>query len=70
MNVEMLVLYIFLCSLDFSNIEGFKNGSGPCLHGTCDEVGTTKQNWSAMCQYNVTGWVSLFYLPPSIPYEG
>ena len=24
-----------------------KNGSGPCLHGTQHEVGTTKQNWSA-----------------------
>ena len=27
------------------------NGSGPCLHGTQDEVGTTKHNWSAQCQY-------------------
>ena len=33
-----------------------KNGSGPCLHGTYDEVGTTKHNWPARCQYNVT-WV-------------
>ena len=48
MNLEMLVLYIFLCSLDFSNIKDVKNGSGPCLHGTCEEVGTTKPNWSAM----------------------
>ena len=23
-----------------------------------DEVGTTKHNWSAWCQYNVTWWVS------------
>ena len=38
----------------------FKNGSGPCLHGTHDEGGTTKHNWSARCQYNVTGWVSMW----------
>ena len=37
-----------------------KNSSGPCLHGTHDEVGTTKHNWSARCQYNVTGWVSMW----------
>ena len=38
-----------------SHTKDFKNGSGPCLHGTHDEVGTTKHNWSARCQYNVTG---------------
>ena len=38
----------------------FKNGSGPCLHGTQDEAGTTKHNWSARCQNNVTGWVSMW----------
>ena len=37
-----------------------ENGSDPCLHGTYDEVGTTKHNWSARCQYNVTGWVSMW----------
>ena len=37
-----------------------KHGSGPCLHGTYDEVGTTKHNWAARCQYNVTGWVSMW----------
>ena len=37
----------------------FKNGSGLFLHGTNDEGGTTKHNWSARCQYNVTGWVSM-----------
>ena len=35
-----------------SHTKDFKNGSGPCLHGTYDEVGTTKHNWSARCQYN------------------
>ena len=35
-------------------------GSGPCLHGTHDEGGTTKHNWLARCQYNVTGWVSMW----------
>ena len=25
-----------------SHTKDFKNGSGPCLHGTQDEVGTTK----------------------------
>ena len=33
---------------------------GPCLHGTQHEVGTTKRNWSALCQYNVTGCVSMW----------
>ena len=37
-----------------------KIGGGPCLHGTYDEGGTTKHNWSARCQYNVTGWVSMW----------
>ena len=39
-----------------SHTKDIKNGSGPCLHGTQDEVGTTKHKWSARCQYNVTGW--------------
>ena len=32
------------------------------LHGTCtyDKVGTTKHNWSVQCQYNVTGWGSMW----------
>ena len=29
-----------------SHTKDVKNGSGPCLHGTQDEVGTTKHNWS------------------------
>ena len=43
-----------------SHTKDFKNGSDACLHGTYDEVGTTKYNWSARCQYNVTGWVSMW----------
>ena len=35
----------------------FKNGSGPC---TQHEVGITKHNWSAWCQYNVTWWGSIW----------
>ena len=31
----------------FSHTKDFKNGSDPCLHGTHDEVGITKHNWSA-----------------------
>ena len=30
------------------------------LHGTHDEEGTMKHNWSARCQYNVTGRVSMW----------
>ena len=37
-----------------------KNGSGLFLHGTHNEGGTTKHNWLARCQYNVTGWVSMW----------
>ena len=43
-----------------SHTKDFINGSGPCLHGTYDDVGTMKHNWSAWCQYNVTGWVSMW----------
>ena len=39
-----------------SHANVFKNGSDPCLHGTHDEA-TMKHNWSAQCQYNVTGSV-------------
>ena len=31
-----------------------------CLHGTYDEVETMKHKWLAQCQYNVTGWVSMW----------
>ena len=41
-----------------SHTKDVKNGSGSSLHGTYDG-GTTKHNWSAQCQYNVTGWVSI-----------
>ena len=41
--------------LGSSHTKDFKNGSGTCLHGTLHEVGTTKHNWSAWCEYNVTG---------------
>ena len=43
-----------------SHTKDFKNGSNLYLHGAHDEVGTTKHNWSARCQYNVTGWVSMW----------
>ena len=43
-----------------SHTKYFENGSGLCLHGTQDEVGTKKHNWSAWCQYNVTGWGSMW----------
>ena len=43
-----------------SHTKDVNNGSGPCLHGTQDKEGTTKQNWSARCQYNVTGWVRMW----------
>ena len=40
---------------------GGGGGEWSCLHGTQDhEVVTTKHNWSAWCQYNVTGWVSIW----------
>ena len=42
------------------HIKDVNNGSDPCLHGAQDEVGTTKHNWLAWCQYNVTGWVSMW----------
>ena len=44
--------------------------SHPCLHGSQDEVGTTKHSLSARCPYIVIGWVSMlayeqdyFYVP-------
>ena len=63
LGVNQLSLYIMFnnrLSNEPSHIKDVKNGSGPCLHGTQDEVGTTKHNWSAWFQYNVTGWVSMW----------
>ena len=56
---QVVLLVQFLVSAKSSHTKDFKNGSGPCLHGTYDEVGTVKHNWLAWCQYNVTGWVSM-----------
>ena len=56
---DQVVLWVqFPVGAGFS--QDFKNGSGSCLHGTQDEVGTMKPNWLALCQYNVTGWVSMW----------
>ena len=41
-----------------SHTKDVKHGSGPFLHGTHDG-GTTKHDWLAQCQYNVTGWVGM-----------
>ena len=57
----------FLVGAGSSHTNDVKNGSSPCLHGTQDEVGTTKHNWSAWGQYNVTGWVSMVGLQYVIP---
>ena len=35
---------IIVAPLPVSHTKYFNNGSGPCLHGTHDEVGTTKHN--------------------------
>ena len=43
-----------------SHTKDVKIGSGPCLHGIHNEVGTMKHNWLAWCQYNMTGWVSMW----------
>ena len=43
-----------------SQTKDVKNGSGPCLHGTHDEVGTMKHNSLARCQHNMTVWVSMW----------
>ena len=56
-----LVLWVqFPVAAGFSHTKDVKNGSSFCLHGTHDEVGTTKHNWLARGQYNVTGWVSMW----------
>ena len=53
---NQVVLWVqFPVGAGSSHTKDFKNGSSSCLHGTQDEVGTTKHNWSAWCQYNVTG---------------
>ena len=60
-STDQVVLWVqFPVDARFSHTKDFKNGSGPCLHGSYDEVGTTKRNWSAWCQYNVSGWVSMW----------
>ena len=60
-STDQVVLWVqFPVGARSSHIKDFKNGSGPCFHGTQDEVETMKQDWSAQCQYNVTGWVSMW----------
>ena len=52
--VNQEVLWVrFPVGAGSSHTKDFRNGSGPCLHGTHDEGGTTEQ-------YNVTGWVSMW----------
>ena len=61
LSTDQVVLWVqFLVGAGSSHTKNFRNGSGPCLHGTQDEVGTTKHDWLAQCQYNVTGWVSMW----------
>ena len=58
-STDQVVLWVQLSvGAGPSHTKDFNNGSSPCLHGTQDEVGTTKHNWSAWCQYNVTGGVA------------
>ena len=60
-STDQEVLWVrFLVGSGSSHTKDFKNGSAPCLHGTYNEVVTTKHNWLARCQYNVTGWVSMW----------
>ena len=41
-----MVLWVqFLVYSRSSHTKAIKIGSGPCLHGTYDEVGTTKHDW-------------------------
>ena len=59
--MDQVVLWVqFPVGARSSHTKDFKNGSGPCLHCTYDEVGTTKHNWLARCQYKETGWVSMW----------
>ena len=51
LSTDQVVLWVqFPVGAGSSHTKDFKNGSGPCLHGTYDEVGTTKHTWSARCQ--------------------
>ena len=60
-STNQVVLWVqFPVGARSSLTKDFKNGSGLFLHGTYDEVGTTKHNWSARCQYIVTGWVGMW----------
>ena len=52
--------FVFFRSMGPVIPKTLKNGSGLILHGTHDEGVTTKHNFSARCQYNVTGWVSMW----------
>ena len=60
LSTDAVVLWVqFPVGAGSSHTKDLKNVSGSCLHGTQDEVGTAKHNWSTRCQYNVTGWVSI-----------
>ena len=56
----MVLLVRFLVDAGASQTKDVKNGSDSCLHDSQDEVGTTKHNWLAWCQYNVSGWGSMW----------
>ena len=58
-TVQVVLWVQFPIASGSSHTKDFKNGSGPRLDGI-HEVGTVKHNWSAQCQYNVTGWVSMW----------
>ena len=60
-STDQVVLWVrFPVAAGSSHTKDVKNESGPCLHGLRDETRTTKHNWPARCQYNVTGWVSMW----------
>ena len=50
LSTDQVALWVqFLVDAGSSHTKDLKIGSSPSLHGTKDEVGTTKHNWSAWC---------------------
>ena len=60
LSTDQEVLWVrFPVAAGSSHTKDVKNGSGPYLHSSHDELGTRKHNLSSQCNYNVTGWVGM-----------
>ena len=58
--MDLGIVDVLYSTCIYSHTKDSKNGRGCCLLGIQHEVRTTKHNWSVQCQYNVTGWDTMW----------